>query len=307
MSDDKKELQSGEESKSTNSVFTLVRQSNGIAHVVMDVVEDSMNTLKAEFAEQVSEVLAEIKADTSITGVVLLSGKKDSFVAGADINMINDLKTKEEVVSLSRQGQMIFAQLEQLNVPVVAAINGACAGLGLSIAQRISQILNHTISIESVLGRGSQFSLTVPLILNQPVEVKPVEAPAPSLSLPIAGLKILCIDNDADILDGMTALLERWSCKPYCAISLQDALMHIEQNDLKPDVVLVDYNLGRQCDNGLLVLQTLQQQLGTTPGVLITADASDAVMRKTEELGFAYLRKPVKPVRLRKLLMKLTR
>ena len=118
----------------SNSAFTLVRQENGIAHLVMDVVDDTMNTLKAEFAEQVSDVLAEIKSDASITGVVLCSGKTDSFVAGADINMINDCKSKEEVIALARQGHLIFSQLEQLNVPIVAAINGACLGGGLELA-----------------------------------------------------------------------------------------------------------------------------------------------------------------------------
>ncbi|MBL4941230.1 MAG: fatty acid oxidation complex subunit alpha FadJ [Colwellia sp.] len=138
MTDNKKDPSnkelSNEEKKGNNSAFTLVRQKNGIAHLVMDVVGDTMNTLKAEFAEQVTNVLAEIKADSSITGVVLCSGKKDSFVAGADINMINDCKNKAEVVALSRQGQMIFSQLEQLTVPVVAAINGACLGGGLELA-----------------------------------------------------------------------------------------------------------------------------------------------------------------------------
>ncbi|PHR85713.1 MAG: fatty acid oxidation complex subunit alpha FadJ [Colwellia sp.] len=123
-----------EEKNVPSSAFTLVRQENGIAHLVMDVVGDTMNTLKAEFAEQVADVLVEIKNDSSITGVVLYSGKQDSFVAGADINMINDCKTKEEVVALSRQGQRIFSQLEQLNVPVVAAIHGACLGGGLELA-----------------------------------------------------------------------------------------------------------------------------------------------------------------------------
>jgi len=122
------------ETKETVSAFTLNRQENGIVHLVMDVVGDTMNTLKAEFAEQVADVLAEIKADTSITGVVLCSGKEDSFVAGADINMIDSCKTKEEVVALTRQGQVMFAQLEQLKVPVVAAINGACLGGGLELA-----------------------------------------------------------------------------------------------------------------------------------------------------------------------------
>jgi 3-hydroxyacyl-CoA dehydrogenase/enoyl-CoA hydratase/3-hydroxybutyryl-CoA epimerase len=138
MSDNKIEstnqLNESEESKNKSSAFTLVKQKNGIVHLVMDVVGDTMNTLKSEFAEQVSDVLSEIKSDKSITGIVVCSGKEDSFVAGADINMINDCKTHEEVVSLSRQGQMIFSQLEQLNVPVVAAINGACLGGGLELA-----------------------------------------------------------------------------------------------------------------------------------------------------------------------------
>jgi len=128
------ELNNSEDKMNKASAFTLVRQENGIAHLKMDVVGDTMNTLKAEFVEQVAEVLAEIKADISITGLVLCSGKKDSFVAGADINMINDCKTKEEVVAISRQGQVIFSQLEQLSIPVVAAINGACLGGGLELA-----------------------------------------------------------------------------------------------------------------------------------------------------------------------------
>lgn len=202
----------------------------------------------------------------------------------------------------------IFEEFHQLDNQVTEESKGV--GLGLSIAKRISQILGHIIGIQSVLDLGSQFSLTVPLILNyQPeVAISAHQKTAASLSLPIAGLNILCIDNDLDILDGMTALLERWSCKAYCAKSLDAALDKIKTDHCQPDVMLVDYNLGRSCDHGLLVLQQLQQQLGAnTPGVLITADVSEAVMQEAHDLGFEYLRKPVNPVILRKLLMKLTR
>ena len=128
------ELNNCKENITNKSAFTLVHQENGVVHLVMDVIDDTMNTLKAEFAQQVAEVLHEIKSNSAITGVVLCSGKKDSFVAGADINMINDCKTKQEVVELTKQGQVIFSQLEQLNVPIVAAINGACLGGGLELA-----------------------------------------------------------------------------------------------------------------------------------------------------------------------------
>jgi 3-hydroxyacyl-CoA dehydrogenase/enoyl-CoA hydratase/3-hydroxybutyryl-CoA epimerase len=116
------------------SAFSLVTQENGIAHLIIDVVDESVNTLKGEFAEQITQVIADIKADKSILGIVLCSGKKDCFVAGADINMLDACVTREEVVALSRQGQRIFSQLEQLAIPIVAAIDGSCLGGGLELA-----------------------------------------------------------------------------------------------------------------------------------------------------------------------------
>ena len=118
----------------TNSAFCLVTQDNGIARLVIDVVGESVNTLKGEFAEQITQVIADIKADKSIIGIVLCSGKTNCFVAGADINMLDACVTREEVVALSRQGQRIFAQLEQLTIPIVAAIDGSCLGGGLELA-----------------------------------------------------------------------------------------------------------------------------------------------------------------------------
>ncbi|NQZ22909.1 MAG: fatty acid oxidation complex subunit alpha FadJ [Colwellia sp.] len=116
------------------STFTLIRQDNGIAHLVMDVIGESMNTLKAEFSEQIDEILTEIRNDSTIKGVVLLSGKADSFVAGADINMLASCKSADEATALSQKGQMIFDQIESLAIPVIAAINGACLGGGLELA-----------------------------------------------------------------------------------------------------------------------------------------------------------------------------
>ena len=116
------------------STFTLIRQENGIAHLIMDVVGETMNTLKAEFSEQIDEVLKEIRNDSTIKGVVLLSGKADSFVAGADINMLASCKNSDEAMALSQKGQMIFDQIESLSIPVIAAINGACLGGGLELA-----------------------------------------------------------------------------------------------------------------------------------------------------------------------------
>ena len=120
--------------KPSASAFTLKRQENGIAYLIMDVPGETMNTLKAEFSEQITEMLQAIKADDSISGVVITSGKADSFVAGADIQMLANCQTAEEATSLSRQGQMVFNQLETFPKPIVAAIDGACLGGGLELA-----------------------------------------------------------------------------------------------------------------------------------------------------------------------------
>ena len=117
-----------------NNTFSLARQENGIAHLIMDVKGESMNTLKAAFAEEIANTLKEIREDKSIKGLVLLSGKADSFVAGADVHMLANCTSAEEATALSRQGQMIFDQLENLSIPVVAAVHGACLGGGLELA-----------------------------------------------------------------------------------------------------------------------------------------------------------------------------
>lgn len=59
-----------------DKTFNLSRRDDGVAILAMDVPGESMNTLRAEFGPEISEVLAEIKADKSIKGLVLISGKK---------------------------------------------------------------------------------------------------------------------------------------------------------------------------------------------------------------------------------------
>lgn len=114
--------------------FSLVKNPNGIAHLIIDVVSESVNTLKAEFADEIMTVLSEIKADKSIKGIVLFSGKPDSFVAGADVNMIANFTSAQDATALSQKGHKIFNDIEALHVPIVAAIHGACLGGGLELA-----------------------------------------------------------------------------------------------------------------------------------------------------------------------------
>ena len=116
------------------SAFSLSYGDNGVAWLKIDVPEEKMNTLQSAFVEQVSDVLAELKAKQDIKGLVVHSGKPDNFIAGADIRMLAACTTAEEAQQLAAKGQELFAELEALPFHVVAAIHGPCLGGGMELA-----------------------------------------------------------------------------------------------------------------------------------------------------------------------------
>ncbi len=119
---------------SQQSAFTLETSEDGLAVVTIDVVGEVQNTLRAEFSEQINEIFSKIKSDKTIKAVILLSGKEDSFIAGADIKMLEGMETEKDAENVSKIGHATFQQMNQLGVPVVAAIHGACLGGGLELA-----------------------------------------------------------------------------------------------------------------------------------------------------------------------------
>ncbi|WJG10632.1 fatty acid oxidation complex subunit alpha FadJ [Aliiglaciecola sp. LCG003] len=116
------------------SAFALEVLDNGVAILTMDVPGESMNTLKMEFSEQISSMLDQIDGNDAIKGVVVVSGKQSSFVAGADISMLASCKTSEDAETISRGGQEIFQRMEDMKAHFVAAIHGPALGGGLELA-----------------------------------------------------------------------------------------------------------------------------------------------------------------------------
>lgn len=116
------------------SAFTLDIRPDNVAVITIDVPGEKMNTLKAEFGQQVRAIVRQIRDNKSLRGAVLISAKPDNFIAGADINMIARCTTAQEAQALARQGQQIMAEIHGLAIPVIAAIHGACLGGGLELA-----------------------------------------------------------------------------------------------------------------------------------------------------------------------------
>ena len=167
-------------------------------------------------------------------------------------------------------------------------------GLGLSICQRISRLLGHALDARSEVGHGSMFSITVPRAAALPV---PPSRPATLLdSGSLAGLRVLCVDNDEEILDGMRALLGRWQATAITASTVDDALARMA--DSAPQAMLVDYHLHDRLD-GLDTLDALRAAGGRIPGALLTADGRDELKRLARQRGYRLLTKPVKPASLR--------
>ncbi|TQV76716.1 fatty acid oxidation complex subunit alpha FadJ [Aliikangiella marina] len=125
-------------SSKKESVFSLEVSESGIGWVTIDVKGESQNTLKAELVDDINALFDEIKANKDVKALVLISGKETNFVAGADISQLEKITKAEEAVELAKKGHVIFGQLEDLNMPVIAAIHGACLGGGLELAMACS-------------------------------------------------------------------------------------------------------------------------------------------------------------------------
>lgn len=115
------------------TAFSL-SQTDGIALLTLDVPGESVNMLGTPIIEEFEALLGQIRDDPAARAVVLLSGKTENFVAGADIQEFTRITSAEEGTALARAGQEMINRLERFPKPIVVAIHGACVGLGCELS-----------------------------------------------------------------------------------------------------------------------------------------------------------------------------
>ncbi len=117
-----------------NEGLTIEKRSNGVAIVRMDIPGEAMNTLKADFVETFTNTFDRVETDPEVKAIVFTSGKKDSFIAGADVTMLEKVETAADGERISREGHKAMDRIESCPKPVVAAIHGVALGGGLEVA-----------------------------------------------------------------------------------------------------------------------------------------------------------------------------
>ncbi len=197
-------------------------------------------------------------------------------------------------------------QQQQDNIPGI--------GLGLSVVKRFSDLLQHPIRCRSTLGKGSCFSIKVPVVsydADNVIDITHHVAAKGLVDKPqdqLKELRVIYVDDDPQNLLATSTLLKHW----HCDVSLFDRVDEITnytQTAPPPDVLLMDYQLGNVKANGVVLAEQLiaswRQRFGddvSVPVCIISAATDSDLTDVVSNSGFELLRKPVKPAKLRALL-----
>lgn len=180
----------------------------------------------------------------------------------------------------SEQIDSIFTEFTRLD-----EVEAEGLGLGLALAERIARLLGGAISVQPAPGRGSRFSLSLPLAAPQ----FNTASPAP-LRLPLApmrALRVLVIDNDALIVEAMLSLPTNLG---HHATGVADIVRALAEAG-RFDAALVDYHLGTATD-GLAFIAALRLQHPGLPAALVTAQSSPDLVRQAGTMSVPVIAKP---------------
>ena len=195
--------------------------------------------------------------------------------------------------------ELIFEEFHRLEDVDNLGIRGA--GLGLSVAQRMAELMGTKLGVQSVVGKGSMFNVTLERTntLTQKVSKAPLQTK--KLADELHGFTVLCIDDEVTILEGMTALLTRWDCNVLTCTNGEDAIELVCNNDVK--AIIADFQLGRH-ENGLQVIAHLRPHLASPENVcLLSARKTKDIKQYSANDNVRILSKPANPEDIRQFLL----
>lgn len=176
-------------------------------------------------------------------------------------------------------------------------------GLGLGVVQRMAKSLGHELSVQSVLGKGSVFRLAVPIKERsiKAVAVDNMVATPNKVTQPLAGVSVICIDDDKQNLAALTLLLQQWQVASVRSYIDCDHVLAEAKQAPAPDLVIVDYQLGQQID-GLTLAQQLKSAWPSVSVLLVSAAPEPDLPSRARKVGAMFLAKPIKAGALKAVL-----
>ena len=204
----------------------------------------------------------------------------------------------------------IFVEFDRCGSPAAGDDEDVSAGfgLGLAIVERMVRTLGHEITLNSRLGHGSCFGLTMPYARTPAPrgERHPAYAFGEGVSATnLNDARILVIENDLVALQALEALLRQWGCRLRLASSTAEAVSAIADGAWLPDIIVADQHLDGK-DRGTATVRMIRRKVDQElPAIIVTAAPSPALIRAVRRAGLELMAKPLKPAQLRALLMHL--
>lgn len=119
---------------SKNMSYLHITHKDSVAIITLDLPDEKVNKLNESMMDEFSEFLEELEQNDDLRGAVLISGKKDNFIAGADIDMFQARDTAKEIEQLSKDGHKILNRIAGFSKPIAVAVHGSCMGGGLELS-----------------------------------------------------------------------------------------------------------------------------------------------------------------------------
>ncbi len=185
----------------------------------------------------------------------------------------------------------IFSEYYQLSNPERDRSKGL--GLGLSIVKRLSDLLGVNLQMKSTPGKGTTFSLVVPMGKKLPRKAPHTLVSKTPFSATDEETVIVVIDDDSSIREAMHIVLKQLNFHPICAETTDDALEQLADSQLAPDLIIADYRL-RDHMTGTQAIKDLCDAVEIqVPALIVTGDTSPARVSELTSSGFDVLHKPV--------------
>ncbi len=302
-------------------LFTALLDVSKLDAGVVDVrmknfsAEEALTTLHKEFAPMAKEHKVEltviskqasIRSDPVLLNRILRNLINNAIVHtdGGYITVGCTVKPKAIDIHISDTGagipeqelSSIFSEFHQLGNPERDQSKGL--GLGLAIVKRLCALLGHDLGVNSIIGKGTTFTVTITRVTDENVPIDKMNTLIPMTPGHLGGTKILLIDDDQRIVAAMQELLNRWGIQTRTALTPAEALSALSSG-FNPDIAICDYRL-RENVTGVEVLHLLNKRLGRKlPALLITGDTAPERIKEAHTSGYTLMHKPVNPAKLR--------